>query len=418
MAAGAIPAIIDGRDEGLFMSAEIALPQRGERNAALTGEGGAEPASAPPAVAPASAVAADAPPIDQPNPSDSPALVTNWPLKIMAAIAIVAALYIGQDLFVPLLFAGLISYALDPMHRRLVKWHVPHALAAVVLMIGLLGVMVTGALALQNQAAAFLEKLPTITEKLRESVRDGRGSIGSTVQPVQEAAAELKKVTDGPSSTEKGVTRVQVEQAPMRLSDFLWRGTVSVFGLVAQTTMVLFLVYYMLASGDQFNEAHVRQVADDVEINPRLGIALDGIGHLVSGFHRHGAFVHDDFVTRHRRCNITRDAFDKAEVNRAVGLGGRRDGDEDHVRFRDAVRRARSKAQAICGHVPDDQVLQARLENRDDEGAQGGDLGFIVIHANDSVPGFGEAGSGDEANVTCSNDGEFHAYSSVRFALI
>jgi predicted PurR-regulated permease PerM len=119
-------------------------------------------------------------------------------------------------------------------------------------MAALLATVAVGALALRGQATVFIERLPSITERLRESVREGRGSFGSTVQPVQQAAAELKRVTDGPAQAEKGVTRVQVEQAPMRLSDFLWRGTLSVFGVLVQATMVLFLVYYLLASGDQY----------------------------------------------------------------------------------------------------------------------------------------------------------------------
>ena len=190
------------------------------------------------------------------------AATVNWPLRMIAAIAVVAALYFGQDLLIPLLLAGLISYALDPIHRRLVAWKIPTALSAAMLVVGVIGLLVAGGFAIHGQASAFVDQLPSLTEKLRESLRNGGGGLGSSVQPVQEAAAELRKAAEGPVITppDKDVTRVQVEQAPFKVSDLLWRGTLSVFAIAGQLTMVLFLVYYLLASGDQYKRKLVRVI--------------------------------------------------------------------------------------------------------------------------------------------------------------
>jgi predicted PurR-regulated permease PerM len=40
----------------------------------------------------------------------------------------------------------------------------------------------------------------------------------------------------------------------MRISDWLWRGTMGALEMLLQATMVLFLVYYLLASGDRYKE--------------------------------------------------------------------------------------------------------------------------------------------------------------------
>src|SRR3954468_23210746 len=102
------------------MAVEIALPQpTGQQTAPANVDAGTTPASEAP-VGTAAPAAADA------SAAAPPATVvvtepaeTNWPVTILAGIAIVAALYFGEELFVPLLLAALISYALDPIHRRL-----------------------------------------------------------------------------------------------------------------------------------------------------------------------------------------------------------------------------------------------------------------------------------------------------------
>ena len=198
-------------------------------------------------------MAVDEPPALRAPASWNPALV------IVAVVATVGALWYAQDLLIPLMFAGLLSYTLGPIHRRLVRWRVPNAFAAVILLAGLLGLTGGGVLILHGQASAFADRLPILTQKLRQAIQSRRGAFGSTVQPVQQAANELKQAADETAPPPaKGVARVQVEQPPMRLTDLLWQGTVGVVGLATQATMVLFLVFYLLTSGDRYKRRIVK----------------------------------------------------------------------------------------------------------------------------------------------------------------
>src|SRR4030095_13601987 len=114
------------------------------------------------------------------------------------------------------------------------------------------GAGTAGAVGLRGQASAFVGRLPAVTQKFREALRSGRGAI-STMKPMQQAANDLKKAAEEtglrPASD---VTRVQLEEPAMRLSDLLWRGTMGAVEFAVQATMVLFLGYYMLASGDRY----------------------------------------------------------------------------------------------------------------------------------------------------------------------
>jgi predicted PurR-regulated permease PerM len=94
-----------------------------------------------------------------------------------------------------------------------------------------------------------VNRLPVLTEKLREALRDGRG----TMQPVQQAADDINEAAGQTSPRPpRGVTRVQVEEPTTRVSDLIWLGTMGAIQFVVQATIVLFLVYYLLATGDRY----------------------------------------------------------------------------------------------------------------------------------------------------------------------
>src|SRR5437016_2490520 len=80
-------------------------------------------------------IAAVRSPIDEmperePDASPVPNRLYSSSLKVIAALGIVAMLWWAQALLIAIVLGVLISYALDPMQRRLVSWHIPRALAA------------------------------------------------------------------------------------------------------------------------------------------------------------------------------------------------------------------------------------------------------------------------------------------------
>jgi predicted PurR-regulated permease PerM len=55
-------------------------------------------------------------------PGASPSAIVNGAAGMIIAALIVAALYAGRELLIPLAIAGILSFVLAPLVRRLVGW--------------------------------------------------------------------------------------------------------------------------------------------------------------------------------------------------------------------------------------------------------------------------------------------------------
>lgn len=176
-------------------------------------------------------------------------------LAVLASIGILLFLRFAQEVFIPLVFGVLISYALDPIVSWLQRWSIPRALGAGVLLTVLVGGAGFGIYTLRDDAIAVIEKLPAAMKKARASLRvtrrDGRGLMDT----MQEAATEMEKTTTeavGPDAARIGVARVTVEDKPVNVGDYLWWGGTGIIAVCSEAVLVLFLVYFMLITGDLF----------------------------------------------------------------------------------------------------------------------------------------------------------------------
>jgi predicted PurR-regulated permease PerM len=199
---------------------------------------------------------------------DSDAVVLHAPINprsvALTSIAIVtgtAGLWFAQAILIPIVLAVFISYALDPFQRRLVKWRVPQTVSAALLMCTIAGAFGGGAFVLRNQMGEFLAELPIAAQKLRVAVHDARSAGPSPMAQIQQAADELRHAATeaaGSGAATRGVTRVQLEQPGLAMTDLLWRGTLSAVEMTGQVILVLALSYYLLASGDLFKRKLVK----------------------------------------------------------------------------------------------------------------------------------------------------------------
>lgn len=219
-----------------------------------------------------------------PDASSTTGRRTDLPLRLIAFVLIVAAVWSAQVLLIPLVFAALASCGLEPVHRRLVRLGLPRGLSAAAVVIAVVGVLTVAGFSLRGQVAVFINHLPALTQTVRDAVRDGGGALSSTVQPVQRAADALKRAADESAPPPaRGVTRVQVEQPAMRLSDWLWRGTMGALEMLLQGTMVLFLIYYLLASGDRYKEKLLRIAGPSA---PRQHLTVEILNRIIEQIER------------------------------------------------------------------------------------------------------------------------------------
>jgi predicted PurR-regulated permease PerM len=174
-------------------------------------------------------------------------------LTVLAILAVIYVLHWAQAFFVPVMLAVILSYAFAPAVQWLFRWHVPKALAAAVVLCMVVAGTGWVAYAVSDEAADMLETLPSALRDVRRKL-DGNQSSVSAIKNVQEAATELEGVAAagaGQPDSIRGVTKVQIVD-PQRISDWIWNGTFGAAAAAGQLLMVLFLTYFLLASGDIF----------------------------------------------------------------------------------------------------------------------------------------------------------------------
>lgn len=189
-----------------------------------------------------------------------PVDVRNLSMVVLAFFASVFVLYWAKAVFIPVMLAVLFSYALSPLvnwmeHRRIPRW-----LGSAVLLLGILTALFSTAYSLRNEAARLVDSLPAAAQKFRQTIRVKSGTSDSTLETVQKAASQIEQAArEGNAGVvSRGVTRVVIEPKRFDIKDHLWSGTVGLIALIGQATVVIFLTYFLILSGDTFRRKLVK----------------------------------------------------------------------------------------------------------------------------------------------------------------
>ena len=207
-------------------------------------------------------------------------------LTLLAAAAVMWILNWAREVFIPIVVSVLISYALEPVVASLMRMRLSRVLASVVVMALLSGTLGYGAYVLSDDAAAIVAQLPEAAQKLRLSMRRENGEAGA-IRQVQRAAAELQRTADeatGPNPAPRGVQRVQVEQPAFDVREYVTWGSASALAFAGQVTLVLFFVFFLLASGDLFKRKVVKLAGPSLEQKRITVQILDEINTQIARF--------------------------------------------------------------------------------------------------------------------------------------
>lgn len=186
----------------------------------------------------------------------APINVRSFSLVLLTVLAVIFTLHWAKEVFIPLMLGVMISYALSPPVSFLEKWHIPRALGAAVLLLGIVGGTGYAVYSLSDDAARLIETLPGAAQKFRKTLNAEQGQSEGKIEKVQKAATQLESAAREtgapPPAAPSGVTRVQIEKPKINVKDYLWLGTLGAFAMAAQAGIVLFLSYFLLVSGNMF----------------------------------------------------------------------------------------------------------------------------------------------------------------------
>ncbi len=182
-------------------------------------------------------------------------------LVLLAALVSLFALHWAKDVFIPIMLSVLLSYALSPIVNWLEVKRLPRWLSSAVLLLAIVALMGTATYLLSAQAGQLVDSLPTAAQKFRKAITTRTGRSDSTLQTVQKAAAQIEQAareSAAPDVTRSGAMRVVVETSGFNLRTYLWSSTIGLLALMGQATVVIFLTYFLMISGDTFRRKLIK----------------------------------------------------------------------------------------------------------------------------------------------------------------
>lgn len=177
--------------------------------------------------------------------------------QIIAFLLTLAAVRYGRAFLAPLVLALLAAVALAPPVRVLSRV-VPRWLAAAVVVIGIAFALGVTAWALSDQVAMFSRRLPAMVREMRDAIQSA-SPRQNLMRQLQQAVTELEKSTTTQKPT--GATPVTIVQ-PVDVQRQMMSGVRTAGDYLLQGILLLFLVYFLLASGDMFKHKFVKLSGD------------------------------------------------------------------------------------------------------------------------------------------------------------
>lgn len=183
-------------------------------------------------------------------------------LVIIATVAAVFALKWAQSFFISLLLGILFAYTLGPLVAWLERIRIPRVFGTSIVMASVVSALVLGSYSLRDEVETILDQLPEAATKLSAALTSLHKGQADTMKKVQTAADEIEKATSaapgGSAKSKRPATHVVIDAPGSRLGNFLWVGSMGAAAIVGQATMVLFLTFFLLLSGDIFKRKLVR----------------------------------------------------------------------------------------------------------------------------------------------------------------
>ena len=205
------------------------------------------------------------PPAEAPSGFGNHGLV----LTVILLLLVVEALQLAASLLLPIAISLLLMFLLSPPVRWLQARRIPEGLAAAIIVFGTVGVLGAGATLLADPAAEWLHDAPATLRKVEIRLR----KLTRPLNGLQKTAEQLQQATTAPTGGQAPTVQMQSTGVLAQIG-----GTTA--NAAASTLTVVFLTYFLLASGRLLRVKVTRMVGDS-ERRERLAEALGEIeGHM------------------------------------------------------------------------------------------------------------------------------------------
>jgi predicted PurR-regulated permease PerM len=203
---------------------------------------------------------------------------------LLAGIAVIFLLYWGAPFFIPLLVGLLIAYALSPIVDAMTKVLRYRVLSAAIVLTTVIGLILAAAWAWSDDVSAAWEKVPVAAKTISKSLTKMAQGPSSPIDEVKKAAAEIESVAQTGKAPEKAAAPAAAASTSVSFWSLVWTGWKGVMVAAGQVMVVIFLVFFMLASGDLFKKKLVRILGNTLA---EKKITLQMIDEIDAQIHRY-----------------------------------------------------------------------------------------------------------------------------------
>lgn len=170
-------------------------------------------------------------------------------LTLISVLALCYTLFVARALILPVVVAILLGFLLRPAVRVLRKWHIKEPLGAALVVLG--GVAVLGSLIilLSGPARSWIDRAPAAMSDVERKLRKVTASFGRW----EATAARVEQIASGSATRSAPAPAASAPRTPFLRRAF--GGVASSFPIIVS---VIFLTYFLLASGDLFMRKMMR----------------------------------------------------------------------------------------------------------------------------------------------------------------
>jgi len=180
-------------------------------------------------------------------------------LTVVSTAAVIALLYYGEPLLVPLSFALFLSFALRPFVSLLERAGVPRVAAIILILFVMMGGVALLVINVTGQINQFFAELPRYQQRIRDVLEDITGFVNRVRERMGSILPEESR----------GVREVKLTESQLETTRAFVARLGATLSIVLYTATIPFLTFFMLKDREKFG----RVLAGILTRNERLGEA-------------------------------------------------------------------------------------------------------------------------------------------------
>lgn len=162
----------------------------------------------------------------------------------LAILALLYTMFFAADLILPVFLAQFLSIILRPMVRGMHHFGIPRTFAALIVLIGLVGAIVSGLVNLSAPAEKWMHRMPGIQRDIEAKL----WPVTESIKQAKKATASIEKIA------QEATTETKKSEVTIKEPSYLSRAFQSTLLTSVQLLIVLALTFFFLTQSSELSK--------------------------------------------------------------------------------------------------------------------------------------------------------------------